>query len=162
MPMISRQLATSLLRIFRGLEASTPKNARKWADAYARYAKPAIAGPAIPVWTGTESSKMVPMLLSAMSAPSPSSAVFAAALANAVETFWLLPPVVFTPPGGAGAVTAFPGKAVLIAGLTAVMSAPQPEAVAAEAIAAQLDAASRTVVVTYAIPPAPPVIVPIT
>jgi hypothetical protein len=161
MPMVSRQLAASLLQIMRALEKDEAKNAKSWADAYAKYAKPALAGPAIPQWTGGEASKMVPMLQSAMKTPSPASSNFALALANGVEAFWLLPPVIFTPPGGAGAVTAFPGKPGLIAGLTAALSAPQPEAAAAEAIAAQLDLASRTVTVTYTIPPAPPVITPI-
>jgi len=162
MPMVVKQLSTALLKVMRALEADEGKNARSWADAYTKYAKPAIAGLALPVWVGTEATKMSPMLQTAMKTPSPSPSNFAMALANGIEAFWLLPPVVFTPPGGAGAVTAFPGKPALIAGLTAVLSAPQPEAAAAEAIAAQLDTASRTVTVTYTILPAPPVIVPIT
>ena len=162
MPMVSRQLAAALLQIMKALERDEAKNARKWADAYADYAKPALAGPAIPQFTGTEAAKIAQFLQVTMKTPSPTSSNFALALANGVEAFWLLPPVVFTPPGGAGAVTAFPGKPALIAGLTAALSAPQPEASAAEAIAAQLDVASRTVTVTYTIPPGTPVITPIT
>ena len=161
MPVVVRQLASSLLQVMRALEANEAKNAKAWADAYNKYAQPAIAGPALPVWTGGEAAKMSPMLQSAMKTPSPSPSNFAVALANGMEAFWLLPPVVFTPPGGAGAVTSFPGKPALIAGLTAVLSSPNPEAVAAEAIAAQLDLATKTVLVTYVIPPGPPVIVPI-
>lgn len=161
MPMVSRQLAAALLQVMKGLERNVDQNAEKWSKAYVDYAKPALAGPAIPQWTGGEVAKMKPLLLPAMQAPSLVPTNFAMALANAVEAMWLLPPIIFTPPGGAGAVTLFPGKPALIAGLTSVLSAPKPESAAAEAIAAQLDVASRTVTVTYTIPPGPPVITPI-
>jgi len=162
MPVVVRQLASSLLQVMRSLEENAAVNAKKWADAYTDYAKPAIAGPAIPQWIGNESQKMSPVLQTAMKTPVPNPSAFATALATGVEAFWLLPPVIFTPPGGAGAVTAFPGKPALIAGLTAVLSAPQPEQAAAESIAAQLDIATKTVLVTYTIPPNPPVIAPVT
>jgi hypothetical protein len=161
MPMVSRQLAAALLQIMRKPEKNAITNAKKWGDAYADYAKLALAGPAIPQFIGAEAAKVAQFLQVAMKTPSPTSSNFALALANGVEAFWLLPPVVFTPPGGVGAVTLFPGKPALIAGLKAALSAPQPESTAAEAIAAQLDVASRTVTVTYTIPPGPPVITPI-
>lgn len=161
MPVIVRQLASALLQVLRKLESNEAKNAREWARVYNDYAQPALAGPAIPTWTGAEISKMSPMIEMAMKVPSPSPSNFALALANGVEAFWLLPPIIFTPPGGTGAVTAFPGKPILIAGLTTVFSVPQPEEAAAESIAMQLDIATKTVLVTYTIPPAPPVISPI-
>jgi hypothetical protein len=162
MPVVGANLAADLLPILKDLRDDPATVAQDWADAYGKYAKSAIAGPALPQFTGGEPSVMSKPIASAMGAPSNNSSAFAAALASGMEAFWLAPPVVFTPPGGAGAVTSFPGKPALIAGLTSALSSPQPEEAAAQAIASQLDVATKTVLVTYTIPPNPPVITPIT
>jgi hypothetical protein len=82
----------------------------------------------------------------------------ASQMANAFTAFWFLPPVVFsgTPPG---LVTAVGGTAALAVALPAIWLSNQLSKLtteqSAQAIAAALDAFSRTVIVTHPVVPTP-------
>lgn len=132
----------------------------EWARAYESYASKAVAGPGIPSFTGSEARKFEGLLSSAFRSPGPPAA-FASSLANAIEAFWLAPPVAFVVAGGSGIASAFPGKAQLVATLIENLSSPQPSAVAAQRIGIAVDSATRTIIVLITIPPAGPVPTPL-
>lgn len=127
---------------------------REWAQAYRNYAMTAMAGILLPIMTGLEQEMMSSMLLQVMSNPNTTTPIFARAVANAVEAFWLLPPVIFSAGILAGSAALFPGKELLILSLMSIMSTPQSryEGVAQQ-IATALDVATRTVIVNFAPPP---------
>ena len=97
---------------------------------------------------------MMAALLPVMTNFNTTTPQFARALADGVERFWLMPPVLFSGGVLAGAAALFPGKEPLAALLASIMSSPQQryEGVAQQ-IATALDTATRTVVVNFAPPP---------
>ena len=129
--------------------------ANEWASAYQTYAAPAMAGVLLPIFTGSEQSLFMSKILPVFNNPNSTAVQFANALASAVETFWFLPPVPFSGGPAVGAVTGFPGKAGLIAQLIGILSNQYDNAAQPAAdIAGALDTATRTVIVTFAPPPA--------
>lgn len=134
---------------FASMIATKPSSASdacdQLANFYLAYAAPAMAGPATPVFTGTEQVRFSAALLAILgvSPPSGTPAQAAAAFVAAVTTFWLTPPVVF----GAGVVTAFPGAGALQAALVALFSTFNDSSSAASGLATALDVATKTVTV---------------
>lgn len=118
--------------------------ASAYAEVYRVYATAATAGALPWVPTGMEEVRLRSALLGGFSAKVSGDAA-AAGWATGILTFWMAPPVVF----GLGAVTGFPGQGALQAALSGLFSAPNGsrEGVAGQ-IAAAIDAATRTVLVT--------------
>ena len=153
-PLIQPVLAGALTRVLGSPSDQAARKAQEWAQAYRDYAITAMAGILLPIFTGLEQAAMVSMLLPVMTNFNTTTPQFARALAGGVESFWLLPPVLFSGGVLAGAAALFPGKEPLAAMLTVIMSRPQDryEGVAQQ-IATALDTATRTVVVNFAPPP---------
>lgn len=154
MALVQAALAGRLTGIFSQPGGNAAAKAVEWASAYTSYALPAMAGVLLPTFLGIEQAAFLAGILPVFNNPNSTSVQFANALANAVEAFWLLPPVLFAGPAVAGAVTGFPGKPLLIAQLIGVLSNKyQQAAQPARQIADALDIATKTVVVTFAPPP---------
>lgn len=154
MALIQPVLAGRLTSILSQPGDNGQAKAAEWASAYNTYALPAMAGVLLPTFVGVEQSAFLGNIAPVFNNPNGTAAQFANALASAVEAFWLLPPVLFAGPAVAGAVTAFPGKAPLVAQLLGVLGGQYPDAgTPAQQIAAALDVATRTVIVTFAPPP---------
>jgi hypothetical protein len=125
--------------------------ADRFALAYQTYAAAAQAGPTIPIFTGLEQAAFSAALQPVFQIAVGSAAGAAAAFVQAVTTFWMTPPVSFgtnPPPVPLGVVTAFTGAAVLQVALVALFGAMNDTATFAAGLAAALDVATRTVVVT--------------
>lgn len=154
MALVSPVLSSSLMQILGNPSDSAPLKAQQIALAYNTYALPAMAATLVPVFIGVEQSAFMAKLLPVFNNPNSTGVQFANAVASAVETFWLFPPVLFSVGPLAGAVTAFTGKGVLVSTLVSIMSNTYEmhEAVAHD-IADALDVATKTVTVTYAPPP---------
>jgi hypothetical protein len=154
MPLISGTLAARLTRVLGSPSTDGPRKAQEWGAAYQAYALTATAGVLLPIFIGIEGQAFAARMAPALSVQHPSPYDFASALASGVEAFWLLPPVLFAGGIAAGAVTSFPGKLALVAGVVGVLTGPKPrhEPVAVQ-LANVIDAATRTVIVTFAPPP---------
>jgi len=154
MALVQPILAANLTRVLGTPGQSAPQKAQEWAMAYNLYALPAQAAALFPVFVGVEQAAFMARIMPVFTNYNSTVQQFANALAGAVETYWLLPPVPFAGPGQAGAVSLFPGKPALVASLVSIMSSkyPRHEPVA-QAIASALDVATRTVVVAFAPPP---------
>lgn len=154
MPLISATLSSSLTTILGAPSVSGAEKAQQIGSAYQAYALTATAGVLLPIFIGIEGRAMASRLTPVLSSTHPTAHSFANALASGVEAFWLLPPVPFTGGVAAGLVTAFVGKSALAAAVTGIMARPTPrhEPVAIQ-LASALDAATRTVMVTFAPPP---------
>ena len=154
MALIQAKLAGDLTRILQNPGSNAAEKAVEWANAYFSYAASVMAGVLVPTFLGIEQPAFLSKILPVFSNPQGTSIQFAEALTSAVEAFWLLPPVLFTGPGVAGAVTAFPGRLTLPLQLSGILSRRYKEVVSpARDIAMALDVATRTVVVTFAPPP---------
>lgn len=154
MALLQSVLAGRLTQIFSQPGDNAAAKASEVASAYQTYALSAMAGVLLPVFTGTEMSMFLSKILPAFNNSNGTSVQFANALASAVETFWFLPPVPFALLPVSGAVTSFPGKAVLVSQLIGILSNQYKQAVQpAQDIATALDTATRTVIVTFAPPP---------
>lgn len=154
MALIQPILAARLSQIFGNPSDNAALKAQEIASAYNTYAMSAMALTLLPAFLGVEQAAFISKLMPVFSNPNSTVQQFANALAGAVESFWLLPPVLFAALPLAGAVTFFPGKSILISSLVSIMSTtyPRHEAVA-QAIATALDVATKTVIVTFAPPP---------
>lgn len=154
MALVQAALAGRLTGIFSQPGDNAAAKAAEWASAYQSYALPAMAGVLLPTFLGVEQAAFLGNISPVFNNPNGTVAQFANALASAVEAFWLLPPVLFAGPAVAGAVTAFPGKAALIAQLIGILNNQYQDAgTPAQQIATALDVATRTVIVTFAPPP---------
>lgn len=155
MALVLPVLSVELTRIFGQPGDNAAAKASEVASAYQTYATPAMAGVLLPTFTGSEQPAFMGKLLPVFSNSNGTAVQFANALASAVETYWFLPPVPFAGPSVAGAVTGFPGKPGLIAQLIGILSNQYDNAAQPAAdIAGALDTATRTVIVTFAPPPA--------
>lgn len=153
MALIPAVLVSRLTQVVSQPGDNAAAKAQEWAAAYQTYAAPAQAGALLPVFTGSEQALFLAKILPVFNNPRSTSAQFANALASAVEAFWFLPPVPFSGVG-AGAVTGFPGKGFLVPQLISILSNQYRQAaLPAQQIAAALDVATRTVIVTFAPPP---------
>lgn len=154
MPLIPAGLAASLMRVLGTPSMVGAEKAQEWGRAYQNYALTATAGVLLPVYLGIESQAMAARMSSVMGIQHSSPYDFASVLASGVEAFWLLPPVLFTGGVAVGAVTSFPGKLALVSAVVGVLTGPKSrhEPVAIR-LANVIDAATRTVIVTFAPPP---------
>jgi hypothetical protein len=154
MPLIPSTLSSSLTGVLGRPSRNGALKAREIAQAYQGYCLTATAGVLLPIFLGIEGQAMAARLTPVLTTTSRTPLEFARALANGVEAFWLLPPVLFSGGVAAGSVSAFVGKAALVSAVAAAMSAPttQHEVVAIR-LAGALDVATRTVTVTFAPPP---------
>lgn len=153
MALLVSTLVSGLVSVFQRPMQSPVESAQAWAAAYQAYAATAQAAALLPVFTGTELSRMGGVLTRVMSQRQPSAAMFASILADGVEAFWMLPPVPFATPGAAGAVVLFPGKVALVGALLSTLSGPRQASAAATSVAQALDAATKTVTVSFSPPP---------
>lgn len=154
MPLIPATLTASLAAVLGGPSLSGAQKAQEFGTAYQTYALTATAGVLLPIYVGIEGRAMAARLTPVLGTQQQSPYEFARALAGGVEAFWLLPPVPFLGGVAAGSVTAFIGKAALVAAVAGILSSPtlRHEPVAAQ-LASALDVATRTVTVTFAPPP---------
>ena len=123
--------------------------ARKMAQAYADYAKPAASlfGPA--VFTGNEVNVMANVLAGGFN-PLGAAPAAAGGLVGGIQAFWTAPPVVF----GAGAAVAFVGGPALGSCLNGSFTNPRiPAGAAAAKLATCFDVATRLVQVVSGAPP---------
>lgn len=153
MALIVNSLSSRLIQIFGNPSDNAVQKAQEISNAYHLYASTAQAGPLLPVFTGTESQKFLSKILPIFTNTHGNSSQFSNALAGAVEAFWLIPPVIFSG-AGAGVVTSFTGKGLLISTLNSIFSSTydKHEMVAVQ-IATAIDIATKTILVTYAPPP---------
>ena len=121
---------------------------RRWARAYAEYAKAAQSPTSAPPAPLTIQEQVLAAAMGVTFVSSIVSPQSATQIANALTSFWLLPPVVFGP----GLVTAVGGTALLTAALQSVWLGNQasglPPGAATRNIATAIDAFTRTVIVT--------------
>jgi len=157
MPLVVAQLQAELAAVFLAQPDSGAKSAKDMAAAYDNYCKAGLAGGAVPVFTATEVKRLEGLLAGALADPKVGSAAnLAMAWMNGLNSYWLAPPVQFATPPILGMVTAIAGIGAVSGGLTGVFSNTQnTEASAAQQIATILDAATKTVLVTFTAPPAP-------
>jgi hypothetical protein len=175
MPLSSAALASALEDLFQGeggFPADEAEAGRRWAGAYRGYAGQAQAGATVPLHLplmGAERSLAGTLAggFTAAKAAGPGGvAALAAVMDRAFVAFWLAPPVAFAipptgPPTMTGVVSAAPPgvltgalSALFLAGVAQQAGAAQQ----AQALAAALDAWTRTVLVinTPVTPPGPP------
>jgi hypothetical protein len=141
---------------------SGAETAAKIAKVYDDYAKTALAGTAIPNFTGSEKSAMETIIRASLAVNNPSPAVFINALSIGIAAYWMLPPVTFTQPApvGVGLVTVAPIPAILTPVLLAGLVVPQTDPkIPEEILVNAIDAATKTVLVTITIATPPSVVV---
>ena len=154
MPLVPAQLIQGLLAVFKSQPSDTMVAAQQIAMAYDAYCKTAVAPPGLPILTGFEAQVMAQVLAGGLSAGA--APAVASAFGNGINSYWLTPPVIFVGGPAAGVATAVGGLGVLISGLTSVFAnTNNTNESAATQIGTLMDAATKTVVVTYATPPPP-------
>jgi len=146
-------LANGLAAVFKGKPSSGADAAKKIAAEYDTYCKKGQAPPGLPVFTGVEASALEGPLASAMGSPNGSAEAVAAAFAQGLKAYWLAPPVPFSGGPATGVVTAMPGADAVIGPITsALKNTSNTEEAIGGSIASALDAATKTVLVTYSTP----------
>lgn len=147
--MLSLQnLQSQINSVMRTKTASAASAARSFVDAYVSYAAGAQAGVALPLFTGTEGSKMSSVLIPVFSNVNGNPASVASAWTQAIIGFWTLPPVTFSSISDAGVPIPGPTVSALTGCLTSLLSAPHTEVEASVLFASCLDAATRGFLVT--------------
>lgn len=155
MPLILPTLQKPFELLFALGTKAAPDAAKKMSDAYVAYTSTAIFGAALPVFTGTEGPKLMATLIAVLNPALMNPAGLAGAWSAGILAFWTTPPIVCAG-GTPGTVTAVPGASALLASMTAVCLIPgQPAAVAAAAMAACIDVATKTAVATLMVGPVP-------
>jgi hypothetical protein len=157
-------LAQAFLEIASNHPANYEEAGKRWAHAYATYAKDALTIPSptpLPATlTGAEERVMGGVLGAAFAASflTPQTAL---AFDNACTAFWFAPPVIF----GAGVVTAVGGTGTLASGLPSIWAANVAGRLDSQTccklIAAAFHAFTLTVIVTVPNLSGPPFIGPI-
>lgn len=148
MALLLSTLKDGIKRVLDRKPRTTAQAASGFADAYNTYAQVAMAGAAIPTFTGLEKAAFQSTLLAGINSNTGNPALIAQAWADAVNAFWLLPPVPFTDGVNAGVPTAFPGLAILGPCLIGIFSnVNNTEETAAAGMASCLDTATRTITV---------------
>lgn len=150
MPLNQLRLFSGILEDLESQPATVYNAAEKMALRYEQYARDAMAGTALPIFTGTERVRLQTPLftvMSAMATANPPS--LASAWSAGVTAFWMTPPVQFLSPDGIflGPV-AVSGAPVLSVPLTQTFSRKNPTVVFATELAAALDSATRATVVS--------------
>jgi hypothetical protein len=157
MPLNLSPLASELEGVFSSEPPNGSVAAQRIAQAYDNYCKAGLAGGIPPVFTGTEAKRLEGPLANALNSKS-SAASVASAFASGLTAYWLQPPVIFAAPPVLGAATVIPGAQPMVNPLTGVLkNLSNGRPVAANKIAAELDKATKTVLVTFTAPqPTPP------
>jgi len=156
MPLNVQQLTQGLAAIFKGQPKSGAEAANKIAAEYDKYCKAGMAAPGLPVFVGTEAMSLEGPLAGALGSGNGTAASVAAAYGVGIQAYWLAPPVVFVGGPASGLATAMPGVGAAVSLITVALSNVQnTEDSAASQIATALDAATKTVLVTYTVPPPP-------
>lgn len=147
MPLNPPALLKPLLKLFKEGSTDPVKTAKIMADAYVKYTSKALFTPGVPVFTGIEHELLQATILVVLNPILMNPAGLATAWSAGITAFWLAPPILAPP----GVVTACPGAIALIPVMTAICSVPgQPAEVAAAAMAASIDIATRTTIATIA------------
>lgn len=163
MPLNPALLQSAFYRLSTTEKPGSPMEAaQKIASAYEQYASTALAGPGLLVAPGPGRAVMEQPLAAAFSVLPGLPPVVAAGYAAMVTSFWAA--ASFVSPAGPGIAAPPAGVGALIPALTAFFSVPgNPVELYSLQVATVLDACTRTVLVTYVLPPpAPPLIVPVT
>lgn len=156
MPLVVATLASALEAAFASHPDVAAKAADDMAKAYDDYCKAGLAGGVPPLLTPAGKSALMGMLLSAIASGNGTPAQVGQAWASGIQMYWMSPPVLFTAPPIVGTVTAMPGAAGAAAAITGVLANGQnTPGTAAQGIAAALDVATKTVLVTFTAPPPP-------
>lgn len=157
MTLVAATLAVGLANVFRSQPVIGADAANKIANEYDIYCKMALAPPGAPVFTGMEKNTFEGLIAAALAtADTGSAAMVATAFANAVQAYWLAPPVQFSGGPAIGMVTAVPGAQSIVGPLSSALSNTQnTEDIIGQIIATQLDIATKTVLVTFTAPPPP-------
>jgi hypothetical protein len=157
MPLVMATLQAGLAQVFRSQPSSPADVARQIATEYDNYCKTAMAAPGLPVFTGAEKPAFEGLIFAALSLGENGSAqAVAQSFGDAVNAYWLLPPVPFVGGPATGVVTAVSGAMAIVAPLAAALgNTNNTEDSIALQIATQLDIATKTVLVTYTTPPPP-------
>jgi len=156
MPLNVATLAKGLAGVFKDQPDNGALAASKIAQEYDTYCKEAMAGAALPIFTTTEKTRMEGILAGALSSSNGQAAMVAQAFSAAIQSYWLMPPVQFSGGPIMGMVTVMPGAAAVIPAITAGLSNVQNmEDSIGQIIASALDAATKTVLVTFTTPPPP-------
>jgi len=150
MPLTASKLANEIVKL--ATDKQYPKDSyeagKRWAHAYALYAKDGRANGSIPPAPLTTNEAALAAALGSLWATCKDSATNAQGMASALTIFWFSPPVVFGP----GAVTAVGGTSALQSALLGIwasnLAGKQSEAVCARKLAAAIDLFTHTVVVT--------------
>lgn len=156
MPLVVASLTAELKTIFESMPTDGMLAASKLAGAYDKYCKTALAGGIPPVFTGAEKPALEGSLAGVLAAGAGSAAQVAQAWSMGIQAYWVVPPVPFMAPPITGVVTVMPGAAIVIPAITGVLLNTKNTAdSAAQGLAAALDVATKTVLVTFATPPPP-------
>lgn len=157
MPLVSSTLAVGFANVFKSQPGSGQETASKLAQEYDKYCKAAMAPPGAPIFTGSEKTAFEGILAPALaSADTGNATVVAAAFGNAVQAYWMMPPVQFSGGPAIGMVTAVPGAQAIVSPIAAALINTQnTEDSIGNILATQLDIATKTVLVTYTAPPPP-------
>jgi len=156
---LGTSLAADVQAVFDGSPASAHVAATGLAAAYYSYTSTALFGLSIPVITTAMRDAMAATLEAGLAVPGAPPTI-AAAYGNSVNTFWTGVPVAGG--SGTGVTTGCPGAGAAIATLTAVFAnLANTSATAAAGIAAALATATLTMTATLTLPPAGPIVYPI-
>ena len=156
MPLVVSSLAAALEAAFLSHPGSAAISASDMAKAYDDYCKAGLAGGIPPLLLPAGKSALEGVLLGAIASGQGTPAQIAGAWSSGIQAYWMTPPVVFTAPPITGVVTAIPGAAAVTGVVIGVLSnVKNTAATAAQGIAAALDVATKTVLVTFATPPPP-------
>jgi hypothetical protein len=155
MPLDPSKLQGDLRAIFQNPPTDVGQTGQRWAQAYVNYAGDAITlQGGSPVGLDAGKPLLAQTLATLFAIPLSPPPATAANIAAALTAFWFLPPVATSDPG---IVTAVAGTALLATALVTVWTANVAAQASADqsaaAIAAAMDAFTRTVIVT--IPPVP-------
>jgi hypothetical protein len=154
MALVVATLQNQLIQVFGSSSDNAIQKAQQISNIYQSYASTAMAGVLLPTFLGTEAQQFLSKILPSFTNKNGNKSQFSLSLANAVEAFWLFPPVLFAGPSVAGAVTSFPGKSALISSLNGIFATTYDKHQrVAVSIANALDTATKTITVTYAPPP---------
>jgi hypothetical protein len=156
MPLIPIKLVNPIKSFLKDVAENNKQHldaAKAFADAYANYASAAMAGPSTPIFTGAEKALMMTTLMGALS-PQGQAMTFAMAIQNAVMAYWTAPPVMFAPAPHPGMCLVMPGAAMIGPGIAgALANLKNTYDSIANQMATIIDAATKTALVTFIVPP---------
>lgn len=158
---LGTDLASDIEAVLVSSPPSAALSAEALAQAYYDYARTGLFGASIPVITTAMRDTMKATLEAGLQLPG-LAATAASAYSNAVTAFWTVPPVPVAGASGAGVVDGCPGAGALVGSLSAVFAnLANTKASCASGMASALQTATLTCTATLTLPPAGPVVTPI-